>query len=85
MTEFTLAMAERGVGMSIFGLMDADGNGIPDNMLYYDLCMGKKIAYPTKSSQEKVHGKAKPSGKVGGNFKLRKGGPLQSGHVPGSK
>ena len=30
--------------MSIFGWMDANDDGIPDNMLYYDLCTGGKAA-----------------------------------------
>ena len=62
--------------MSIFGWMDANDDGIPDNMLYYDLCTGGKA---TRAAAAQKKGSA-----AGGGLDLRKVRKIQSGHVPDS-
>lgn len=71
--------------MSIFGWMDADDNGIPDNILYYDLCTGGKA---TKAAAARKKG-ATAGGSAGrasggGRLNLGKVRKIQSGHVPES-
>jgi hypothetical protein len=84
------ASAETGGAMSIFGWMDANDDGIPDNMLYYDLCTGGKA---TKAAAARKKAAAAGSGGgasgragagTGGRLNLGKVRKIQSGHVPES-
>ncbi|SDC60991.1 hypothetical protein [Parafannyhessea umbonata] len=76
--------------MSIFGWMDANDDGIPDNMLYYDLCTGGKAA--KAAAARKKNAAASPAGGAsgrtgagnGGRLSLGKVRKIQSGHVPES-
>lgn len=56
--------------------MDANGDVIPDNMLYYPFCMGKMDAKPVEPSR--------PIGEAGGGPNLGKVKRIRSGHVPDS-
>lgn len=49
--------------MSIFGWMDANDDGIPDNMLYYDLCMGGKATKAAAAQKKGSRGgrRARPA------------------------
>lgn len=69
--------------MSIFGWMDANDDGIPDNMLYYDLCTGGKA---TKDAAASSAGGApgRAGAGTGGRLNLGKVHKIQSGHVPES-
>lgn len=78
--------------MSIFGWMDANDDGIPDSMLYYDLCTGgkatkaaaarKKGATSGGSADRASGGRAGTA--TGGRLNLGKVRKIQSGHVPES-
>ena len=76
--------------MSIFGWMDANDDGIPDNMLYYDLCTGGKAA--KAAAARKKNAAASPTGGASGRtgagtgdrLNLGKVRKIQSGHVPES-
>ncbi|NMF26696.1 hypothetical protein HF885_09730 [Olsenella umbonata] len=73
--------------MSIFGWMDADDDGIPDNMLYYDLCTGGKAtkAAAARKKGAVAGGSAGHAGMAtGGRLNLGKVRKIQSGHVPES-
>ena len=83
--------------MSIFGWMDANDDGIPDNMLYYDLCTGGKAAKAAAARKKaaaarKRNAAASPAGVAsgragagtGGRLNLGKVRKIQSGHVPES-
>lgn len=81
---------KRGGAMSIFGWMDANDDGIPDSMLYYDLCTGGKAA--KAAAARKKNAAASPAGGAsgrtgagtGGRLNLGKVRKIQSGHVPES-
>lgn len=73
--------------MSIFGWMDANDDGIPDNILYYDLCTGGKAAKAAAARKENAtsggaSGRAGTA--TGGRLNLGKVRKIKSGHVPES-
>ena len=76
--------------MSIFGWMDANNDGIPDNMLYYDLCTGGKAtkAAAARKKNAAAGSEGGASGRAGagtgGRLNLGKVHKIQSGHVPES-
>lgn len=70
--------------MSIFGWMDANDDGIPDNMLYYDLCTGGKAAAARKKGATPGGASGRASTATGGRLNLGKVHKIQSGHVPES-
>ena len=73
--------------MSIFGWMDANDDGIPDNMLYYDLCTGGKAAKAAAARKKNAAASSAggASGRTGagtgGRLNLGKVRKIQSGHV----
>ena len=74
--------------MSIFGWMDANDDGIPDNMLYYDLCTGgkatKAAAAHKKGATSGGSADRASGGHAGSRLNLGKVRKIQSGHVPES-